>query len=132
VLIRDIARVETGAGRAARHRRSSNGEGEVVSGIAMARYGQNALEVIRNLKAKVTEIAPGLPAGVSDPATVYDRSDLIHRAIDTLKTHADRGKHHRRPGLRGLPDACAQRAGGDPDAAGGRADRLHRHARCWA
>ncbi|MDE2586430.1 MAG: efflux RND transporter permease subunit, partial [Betaproteobacteria bacterium] len=61
-----------------------NGEGEVVSGIAMARYGQNALDVIANLKAKIAEIAPGLPEGVSIE-TVYDRSELIHRAIDTLK-----------------------------------------------
>src|SRR5574343_1227624 len=61
-----------------------NGEGEVVSGIAMSRYGQNALEVIHNLKEKITEVSAGLPEGVSIQA-VYDRSDLIHRAIDTLK-----------------------------------------------
>ena len=60
-----------------------NGEGEVVSGIAMSRYGQNALEVIHNLRAKVTEISAGLPEGVTIQA-VYDRSDLIHRAINTL------------------------------------------------
>src|SRR5574343_64827 len=61
-----------------------NGEGEVVSGIAMARYGQNALEVIHNLKDKIGEISAGLPEGVTIE-TVYDRSELIHRAIDTLK-----------------------------------------------
>ena len=61
-----------------------NGEGEVVSGIAMARYGQNALEVIDNLKAKVKEISAGLPEGVKIE-TVYDRSELIERAIATLK-----------------------------------------------
>jgi Cu(I)/Ag(I) efflux system membrane protein CusA/SilA len=61
-----------------------NGEGEVVSGIAMSRYGQNALEVIHNLKDKIKEISAGLPEGVSIEA-VYDRSELIHRAIDTLK-----------------------------------------------
>ncbi len=50
----------------------------------MARYGENALEVIHNLKEKVAEIAPGLPEGVTiEP--VYDRSELIQRAIDTLK-----------------------------------------------
>jgi len=38
-----------------------NGKGEVVSGIAMARYGQNALEVIHNLKDKIAELGPGLP-----------------------------------------------------------------------
>ncbi|WP_301103139.1 efflux RND transporter permease subunit [Propionivibrio sp.] len=83
VLIRDIARVEL-APDERRGLTELNGEGEVVSGIAMARYGQNALEVIHNLKAKIEEIGPGLPAGVSI-ATVYDRSELIHRAIETLK-----------------------------------------------
>jgi len=83
VLIRDVARVEL-APDERRGLAELNGEGEVVSGIAMARYGQNALEVIRNLKSKVDEIAAGLPEGVT-VHTVYDRSDLIHRAIDTLK-----------------------------------------------
>ncbi|MBI4754309.1 MAG: efflux RND transporter permease subunit [Betaproteobacteria bacterium] len=84
VLVRDIARVEMGPDER-RGLTELNGEGEVVSGIAMARYGQNALEVIHNLKAKVEEVASGLPEGVKIE-TVYDRSELIHRAIDTLKT----------------------------------------------
>jgi Cu(I)/Ag(I) efflux system membrane protein CusA/SilA len=84
VLVRDIARVELGPDER-RGIAELNGEGEVVSGIATARYGQNALEVIRNVKDKLAEIAPGLPAGVSI-ATVYDRSELIERAIQTLKT----------------------------------------------
>jgi Cu(I)/Ag(I) efflux system membrane protein CusA/SilA len=84
VLIRDIARVELGPDER-RGIAELNGEGEVVSGIATARYGQNALEVIRNVKEKLAEIAPGLPAGVSI-TTVYDRSELIERAIATLKT----------------------------------------------
>ncbi|HEY3432590.1 MAG TPA: CusA/CzcA family heavy metal efflux RND transporter, partial [Rhodocyclaceae bacterium] len=83
VLIRDIARVEL-APDERRGLTELNGEGEVVSGIAMARYGQNALEVIHNLKAKIAELSAGLPDGVSIEA-VYDRSDLIHRAIETLK-----------------------------------------------
>ena len=83
VLIRDIARVEM-APDERRGLSELNGEGEVVSGIAMARFGQNALEVIHNLKAKVTEISAGLPEGVTIQA-VYDRSDLIHRAIATLQ-----------------------------------------------
>ncbi|MBK8400129.1 MAG: efflux RND transporter permease subunit [Propionivibrio sp.] len=83
VLIRDIARVEIVPDER-RGLTELNGEGEVVSGIAMARYGQNALEVIQNLKTKIAEIAPGLPTGVT-VETVYDRSELIHRAIDTLK-----------------------------------------------
>ena len=83
VLIRDIARVELTPDER-RGLTELNGEGEVVSGIAMARYGQNALEVIHNVKAKIAEIGPGLPEGVT-VQTVYDRSELIHRAIDTLK-----------------------------------------------
>jgi Cu(I)/Ag(I) efflux system membrane protein CusA/SilA len=82
VLIRDIARVELTPDER-RGLTELNGEGEVVSGIAMSRYGQNALEVIHNVKEKIAEIAPGLPAGVS-VQTVYDRSELIHRAIDSL------------------------------------------------
>ena len=83
VLIRDIARVELTPDER-RGITELNGEGEVVSGIAMARYGENALEVISNLKDKIAEIGPGLPEGVTVQA-VYDRSELIKRAIDTLK-----------------------------------------------
>ena len=83
VLIRDIARVELVPDER-RGVAELNGEGEVVSGIAMSRYGENALEVIHNLKEKIAEIGPGLPDGVTiEP--VYDRSELIHRAIETLK-----------------------------------------------
>src|ERR1035437_3046992 len=83
VLIRDIGRVELVPDER-RGLTELNGEGEVVLGIAMARYGENALEVIANLKAKVAEIGPGLPPGVT-VQPVYDRSELINRAIETLK-----------------------------------------------
>ena len=83
VLIRDIARVEL-APDERRGIAELNGEGEVVAGIAVARYGQNALDVIHNLKAKMEEIKSGLPEGVS-LQTVYDRSELIHRAIKNLR-----------------------------------------------
>ena len=83
VLVRDIARVEL-APDERRGLTELNGEGEVVSGIVMARYGQNALEVIHNVKEKIAEVSAGLPEGVA-VETVYDRADLIHRAIDTLK-----------------------------------------------
>ncbi|MDI1231852.1 MAG: efflux RND transporter permease subunit [Methylobacter sp.] len=83
VLVRDVARVELGPDER-RGVTELNGEGEVVSGIAIARYGQNALEVIDNVKAKLREIAPGLPAGVSI-APVYDRSVLILKAIENLR-----------------------------------------------
>ena len=83
VLIRDIANVEL-APDERRGLTELDGEGEVVAGIAMARYGQNALEVIGNLKEKIREISSGLPEGVRIEA-VYDRSELIERAIETLK-----------------------------------------------
>jgi Cu(I)/Ag(I) efflux system membrane protein CusA/SilA len=83
VRVSDIGRVELVADER-RGITELNGEGEVVSGIAMSRFGQNALNVIGNLKAKVAEISAGLPEGVSIQ-TVYDRSELIERAIATLK-----------------------------------------------
>ena len=83
VLLRDIARVELGPDER-RGLTELNGEGEVVSGIVMARYGENALEVIQNIKDKIAEISAGLPDGVKIQ-TVYDRSELIRRAIATLK-----------------------------------------------
>ena len=82
VLLRDVARVELGPDER-RGIAELNGEGEVAGGIAMARYGQNALEVIANIKTKMAEIAPGLPQGVTIQA-VYDRSALIERAITNL------------------------------------------------
>jgi Cu(I)/Ag(I) efflux system membrane protein CusA/SilA len=83
VLLRDVARIELGPDER-RGLTELNGDGEVVSGIAVQRYGGNALDVIRNVKDKIAEITPSLPDDVSIK-TVYDRSDLIHRAIDTLK-----------------------------------------------
>lgn len=62
-----------------------NGQGEVVSGIAVARFGQNALMVIDNVKQKLAEVRSALPSGVSIQP-VYDRSELIERAIHTLST----------------------------------------------
>ena len=62
-----------------------DGTGEVVSGIVIMRHGQNALDVIKRVKAKLKEIEPGLPPGVK-VVPIYDRSDLILRAIDNLKS----------------------------------------------
>ena len=62
-----------------------NGKGDAVSGIVVMRQGENALAVINRVKEKLSEIEPGLPAGVKI-ATAYDRSDLIVRSIDNLKT----------------------------------------------
>ena len=82
VLLRDVAHVELVPDER-RGIAELNGEGEVVAGIVVARHGQNALDVIHNIEAKLGEIASGLPEGVSIQA-VYDRSGLIHRAIETL------------------------------------------------
>jgi Cu(I)/Ag(I) efflux system membrane protein CusA/SilA len=61
-----------------------NGEGEVVGGIIVMRYGENALNVIDGIKKKLAEIKPSLPEGV-EVVTTYDRSQLINRSITTLR-----------------------------------------------
>src|SRR5438067_88182 len=61
-----------------------DGRGEVVGGIIVMRYGENALNVINGIKKKIEEIKPSLPDGVRIVPT-YDRSDLIKRAISTLR-----------------------------------------------
>ena len=61
-----------------------NGEGETVGGIVVMRYGENAKDVIDRVKVKIAELQKGLPPGVSI-RVAYDRSDLISRAVDTLK-----------------------------------------------
>jgi Cu(I)/Ag(I) efflux system membrane protein CusA/SilA len=83
VRVRDVARVELGPDER-RGLTELDGEGEVVSGIVLQRDGENALSVIKNIKAKIAEIAGGLPETVRI-LPVYDRSSLIYRAIDTLK-----------------------------------------------
>ena len=62
-----------------------DGMGEAVSGIVVMRQGQNALDVIERVKAKIKEIEPGLPPGVK-VVPIYDRSELIQRAISNLKS----------------------------------------------
>ena len=84
VLMKDVARVEL-AGDERRGITELNGEGEVASGIALQRSGANALTVIENVKNRLKEIAPSLPEG-TEIVPVYDRSELIHRAIATLKS----------------------------------------------
>jgi Cu(I)/Ag(I) efflux system membrane protein CusA/SilA len=61
-----------------------DGRGETVGGIVVMRYGENALTVIDEVKKRLEELKPSLPPGVRIVPT-YDRSDLIHRAIDTLR-----------------------------------------------
>jgi Cu(I)/Ag(I) efflux system membrane protein CusA/SilA len=83
VLLKDVGHVELGPAER-RGLTELNGTGEVVAGIALQRDGENALTVIKNIKQKIADIASGLPKGVSI-LPVYDRSNLIYRAIDTLK-----------------------------------------------
>ena len=61
-----------------------DGEGDAVGGVVIMRYGENTPKVIDAVKEKLKEITPSLPPGVELVVT-YDRSDLIHRAIATLK-----------------------------------------------
>jgi Cu(I)/Ag(I) efflux system membrane protein CusA/SilA len=61
-----------------------NGEGEVVGGIVIMRYGENALDVINNVKKRISQLESSLPDGVRI-VPAYDRSGLINRAVDTLK-----------------------------------------------
>jgi copper/silver efflux system protein len=84
VLLKDVARFEL-APDERRGVTELNGEGEVVSGIAVQRFGQNALTVIANVKERIADIASSLPEG-TEVVPVYDRSELINRAIATLKT----------------------------------------------
>ncbi|MDD5558167.1 CusA/CzcA family heavy metal efflux RND transporter [Candidatus Methylomirabilis sp.] len=83
ILVRDIGRVGLGPD-IRRGVAELDGEGDVAGGIAVIRYGENALDVIQRIKEKIKTITPSLPEGVKIIAT-YDRSDLIHRSIATLK-----------------------------------------------
>jgi Cu(I)/Ag(I) efflux system membrane protein CusA/SilA len=83
VLMQDVARVELGPDER-RGLTELNGEGEVTSGIVLQRFGANALDVIDNVKKRIAELAGSLPKGVEIQA-VYDRSTLIHAAIETLR-----------------------------------------------
>ena len=83
VMLKDVARIELSPDER-RGITEMDGEGEVVSGIVLQRFGENALSVIQHVKDRLAEIAPALPQGVTIES-VYDRSELIYRAIDTLK-----------------------------------------------
>jgi Cu(I)/Ag(I) efflux system membrane protein CusA/SilA len=83
VLLRDVAHVEFGP-EIRRGISDLDGLGDHVGGIVVMRYGENALNVINLVKNKLEEIRPSLPKGV-EVVTTYDRSDLIERAIHTLK-----------------------------------------------
>jgi len=83
ILIKDVALVRLGP-EIRRGLAEGNGEGEVVGGIVIMRFGENARAVIEGVKKKLEELKAGLPPGVRI-VTAYDRSGLIQRAIDTLE-----------------------------------------------
>ncbi|MGH8530758.1 MAG: efflux RND transporter permease subunit [Nevskiales bacterium] len=83
IYLRDLAWVQRGP-EIRRGIAELDGEGEVVGGIIVMRYGANALETIKAVKAKLETLKQGLPEGV-EIVPVYDRSDLILRAVDNLK-----------------------------------------------
>ncbi|HIO93183.1 MAG TPA: efflux RND transporter permease subunit [Leucothrix mucor] len=83
ILLRDIAKVRIGP-QMRRGIAELDGEGEVVGGIVVMRYGENALQVIKDVKIKIEQLRAGLPKGV-EIVTTYDRSKLILSAVDNLK-----------------------------------------------
>jgi Cu(I)/Ag(I) efflux system membrane protein CusA/SilA len=83
ILLRNVANIHLGP-ELRRGLAERDGIGEVVGGIIVMRYGENALEVIQEVKKKIEELKTGLPEGVIIN-TAYDRSQLITRAIDNLK-----------------------------------------------
>ncbi len=83
ILLRQIAQIQLGP-EVRRGIVEMNGEGEVVTGIVLLRFGENALDVIERVKNRLEELKPGLPEGVEVHVS-YDRSRLIHRAIETLQ-----------------------------------------------
>ena len=83
IRVADVATVQEGPAPR-RGVADLDGRGEVVAGIVVMRFGSDALDTIERVKERLDEINAGLPAGTRlRPA--YDRSDLIHRAIDTLR-----------------------------------------------
>ncbi len=82
VRLADVARIQVGP-EMRRGLAELNGEGEVAGGIIVMRTGKNALETIAAVKAKLQSLQSSLPNGV-EIVPVYDRSGLIHRAIDNL------------------------------------------------
>ncbi|HEV8321052.1 MAG TPA: CusA/CzcA family heavy metal efflux RND transporter [Myxococcota bacterium] len=83
VLLRDVAVVHVGPAER-RGVTDLDGEGNAAAAIVVMRYGENAADVIARVKERLAELEPGLPAGVKI-VTTYDRSDLIERAVLTLR-----------------------------------------------
>jgi len=84
IRVRDVGQVVVGPDLR-RGVADLDGTGDVVSGIVVMRQGENALDVIDRVKAKLAQVSGGLPAGVR-VVPIYDRSELIHRSMDTLRS----------------------------------------------
>ena len=84
VLVRNLGTVALGPD-IRRGLADLDGEGDVVGGIVIMRYGENAEQVIQRVRTKLDELKPSLPKGVAI-VTTYDRAELIERAIETLKS----------------------------------------------
>lgn len=84
IRLQDVAHVQIGP-ELRRGLVDLNGEGEVAGGIVIMRYGENALTTIQMVRQKLEELKPGLPDGV-EIVPVYDRGDLIERAVESLNT----------------------------------------------
>jgi Cu(I)/Ag(I) efflux system membrane protein CusA/SilA len=82
LLLKDVADIGIGP-QMRRGIAELNGEGETVGGIIVMRFGENAQKTIDGVKAKLEQLKKGLPEGV-EVVTVYDRSDLIGRAVENL------------------------------------------------
>ena len=83
ILLKDVAQIRLGP-QLRRGIAELDGEGEVVGGVIVMRYGENAQRTISLVKARLAELGKGLPAGVEIIET-YDRSALIQRAVSTLR-----------------------------------------------
>ena len=83
ISVEDVATVQIGPDMR-RGLAELNGDGEVVGGIVIVRYGANTYEVVERVKARLAELQSGLPEGV-EIVPVYDRTSLIERSIDTLR-----------------------------------------------
>jgi len=83
IQVKDVAQVALGP-EMRRGVADLDGKGDVVGGIVVMRQGENALNVIERVKAKIHDLQPSLPEGV-EIVTTYDRSELIDQAIDTVK-----------------------------------------------
>ena len=124
IFVEQVANVQIG--NAFRVASLVKGTQEAVGGVVVARTGVNTKDVIDAVKARIAQIAPGLPPGVTI-VPFYDRSDLIEQAVGTLRTALDRGDRARHAGARHLPDALPVDSDRDASVAARRPDVVPGH-----